>query len=64
MGAESICDGCGKREPMIAGANGNWHKPRDWYERFDKDGIQTARCRKCIELIAAKTGKTDGVLPV
>ncbi len=63
MSAEIICDGCGKRQPMVQ-ANGNWFKPRDWYERSDKDGIQTACSRKCIGRIAEKTGKTRVVLPL
>jgi len=58
MRAESICDGCGKRAPMEAGALGTWHKPRDWYERSDADGIQTACSRECIEKIAKASGKT------
>lgn len=27
MSAEAICDGCGKRAPMVY-ANISWHKPR------------------------------------
>ena len=64
MAAESICDGCGKREPMARGALGTWHKPHNWYERSDEDGIQTACSRECIQKIAEKTGKTSLVLPV
>ncbi len=64
MAAEIICDGCGKREKMIAGKLGNWHKPDDWYQRSDDEGIQTACSRKCIRKIAAKTGKTDIVIPI
>lgn len=64
MAAESICDACGKRVKMEAGADGNWHKPRHWFERSDKDGIQTACSRKCIETIAKDSGKTDVVLPI
>lgn len=64
MAAESICDGCGKRAPMKAGASGAWYKPRHWYERSDKDGTQTACSRECIEKIAEKTGKTSVVLPI
>jgi hypothetical protein len=63
MAAESICDGCGKREPMES--NGmHWFKPRDWFERHDGDGTQTACSRECIDKIAAKTGKTSVVLPI
>ena len=64
MGAEAICDGCGKRELMRAGADGNWHKPSDWYMRSDKDGIQLACSRACIEKVATKSGKTATVLPM
>lgn len=64
MAAEIICDGCGKRAPAVAGADGHWHKPRDWYERSDKEGIQTAWSRACIDTIAAKSGKTNVVLPI
>jgi hypothetical protein len=63
MGAEIICDGCGKRAPMDW-AHGNWFKPDLWYQRSDKDGIQTACSRKCIERIAQATGKTGVVLPI
>lgn len=64
MAAESICDGCGKRAPMVKGELGTWHKPHSWFERSDKDGIQTACSRECIEKIAEKSGKTACVLPV
>lgn len=63
MAAESICDGCGRRSPMTAGADGNWYKPRSWYERSDDDGIQTACSRECIDAIAEKTKKPGVVLP-
>jgi hypothetical protein len=64
MSAKSVCDGCGKEAPMVAGADGNWYKPSSWYERSDKDGIQTACCRECINKIAEKSGKTSTILPV
>ena len=64
MSAEIICDGCGKRKPMVAGKDGNWHKPASWFERSDEDGIQTACCRKCIDATAAKTGKSSTILPL
>lgn len=64
MSAESICDGCGKRESMDAGAGGNWFKPSWWYERSDEDGIQTACSRECIDKIAKKSGKTSTVIPI
>lgn len=64
MAAEAICDGCGERQPMVAGRDGNWHKPRSWFERSDEDGIQTACSRECIQKIAEKSGKTSVVLPI
>lgn len=63
MAAESICDGCGKRAPMVAGYDHNWHKPGHWYERSDRDGIQTACCDDCIKKIARESGKTNAKLP-
>ena len=48
---------------MTAGADGNWYKPRSWYERSDDDGIQTACSRECIDAIAEKTKKPGVVLP-
>lgn len=63
MAAEIICDGCGKRQPMHN--NGiNWFKPGPWFERADKDGIQSACSRECIEKIVKETGKTSVVLPI
>lgn len=63
MACEFICDGCGKRE--TADHNGrNFLKPRDWYQRSDKDGIQVACSRECVEKVAEKSGKTGIVLPV
>jgi len=64
MPAEIICDGCGKRAPMREGIDGFFHKPSDWYCRSDKDGIQVACSRECIEKVAAETGKTPTVLPI
>lgn len=63
MACEFICDGCGKREPGYPLMMG-WGKPRDWYERTDSDGRQTACSRSCIEKIAKKSGKTAVVAPV
>ena len=48
----------------VAGADGNFHKPNHWFERSDKDGIQTACTRECITEVADKTKKTDLVLPI
>jgi hypothetical protein len=44
-------------------ANGHWFKPGSWYERSDEDGPQTVCSRRCIEPVAAKSGKTGVVLP-
>jgi hypothetical protein len=63
MAVEFICDGCGKREPGFF-AHGNAFKPSSWYARSDKDGTQVACSRACIEVVAAKSGKTAVVLPI
>lgn len=39
-------------------------KPPQWFQRSDKDGIQIACSRECIEEISKRTGKTSVVLPV
>jgi len=39
-----ICDGCLKEEWALVGANG-FLKPRNWFQRQDKDGIQVACSR-------------------
>ncbi len=62
MACEYICDGCGKRAPAFHN-NRDWFKPRDWFERSDDDGIQTACSRECIEKVAATTNKTGVTLP-
>ena len=62
MAAEIICDGCGKRLPML-NFNGTWFKPSSWYERSDENGIQSACSRECIAVISIKTGKTSVVIP-
>lgn len=64
MAAIWVCDGCGKQKPAEVWGNHTFGKPRDWFERSDKDGIQTACSRECIEKIAKKSGKTDLVLPI
>jgi len=64
MACEFICDECKKRAPGSFNTMGQWFKPHDWYERSDKEGIQTACSRECIKKIAEKTGKTDLVLPI
>ena len=63
MAAKIICDGCGKEVPMESNGQ-SWFKPASWFERSDKDGIQTACSRKCIEKISKESGKTGVVLPV
>ena len=63
MGMIAICDGCGEQLPAMSNGH-DWFKPRSWYERSDKDGIQIACSRECIEKIAERTGKTDVILPV
>ena len=64
MSAESICDGCGMRAPMVSSRGGNWFKPSSWYERTDDEGTQTACSRECIQKTADMSGKTSVVLPV
>mgnify|MGYP001198452217 CR=1 FL=1 len=64
MGCTFICDGCGKTGEGEQNNMGQWLKPRSWYERSDKDGIQTACSRECILRIAQKTGKTSLILPI
>jgi len=62
MGCKFICDGCGK-EASATNNGQNWFKPNSWFERSDKDGIQTVCSRKCIEKVSKKTGKTHLVAP-
>lgn len=65
MAVEFICDGCGKRERGMQYENSrDWHKPWNWFQRSDKNGIQDACSRECVEVIAKKTGKTGVVLPI
>ena len=63
MSAVMICDGCGKQEKAIE-VNGDYVKPRDWFQRSDKEGIQLVCSRECIKAISDKTGKTSVVLPI
>jgi len=60
------CDGCGKEAPGIRYGEHNheWLKPHSWFQRSDKDGIQDACSRECIEKIAEKSGKTKVVSPI
>lgn len=66
MACVYICDGCGKKEPgryLSTNPSASWLKPYSWFQRGDKDGIQDACSRECIEKIAARTGKTKTVIP-
>jgi hypothetical protein len=65
MSCTFTCDNpaCGKQAPGIVGAHTYIH-PHNWFQRSDKDGIQDACSRACIEAIAARTGKTAVVLPL
>jgi len=55
MAAESICDGCGAREPMEC-YGGRWFKPSLWFERTSKETGETltACSRNCINKIHEK----------
>jgi len=63
MACKYICDGCGKEKPADENWNG-YHKPRQWYERSDDDGVQVACSRECIKVAAEKAGVHSLVLPV
>ena len=68
MAAESICDGCGKRQPMENNGRA-WFKPQDWFERTPMEGknkgkILTACSRPCIDRINEKDDAPRGVLPI
>ena len=58
------CDGCGVKGRGINGRGCEYHKPSAWFARKDKDGVQLACSRECIDRIAKKTKKTSVVLPV
>lgn len=63
MSAESICDGCGKRQPMSC-SHGNWFKPHSWFERTPQgERTVTACSRECIEKAEAKRA-ADGKEPM
>jgi len=66
MSVKYVCDGCGKEENavFIKSNPTQWHKPEDWFQRSDQDGIQDACDRSCIEDIAKKSGKTCLVVPI
>ena len=64
MAAKWICDGCGKEQPADVGHGGHaFVKPNAWFERSDKNGIQTACSRECVKKVAEKTKTTDVILP-
>ena len=63
MACKFICDGCG-REASAVHNQIDYFKPGSWFQRSDKDGIQDACSRDCIDKIAAKTGKTSTVIPI
>lgn len=65
MSCRFICDGCGKEKGAdTSGGGQSWCKPLSWFQRSDKDGIQDACSRECIDKIAKALGKTGCVLPV
>lgn len=63
MGCVFVCDGCGKNESARE-IEQDYHKPRDWLQREDEDGLQDACSRECIEVIAKATDKTAAVIPL
>jgi hypothetical protein len=70
MSMISVCDGCGKQAPAVAG-NHSWHKPPDWFERTEPNTgeILTACSRGCVDRVHEKRkaeGKpsTNVVLPL
>ena len=62
MACKYICDGCGKEESATE-INGKYHKPSSWFIRGDKDGVQVACSRTCIEKISEKTGVKKAICP-
>lgn len=59
------CDGCGELgEGWFTGGDCNARKPHDWFIRKDDDGVQVACSRRCIDTVAARSGKTGVILPV
>lgn len=62
-----ICDGCGLQADGTFGPMCEAYKPRDWYARLDAAGdrkVQIACSRRCIDIVAAKSGKTNLVLSI
>lgn len=59
-----ICDGCNKKQKASHYDAIRYTKPNTWYQRADKNGIQDACSRKCIEIISKQTGKTNTILPI
>lgn len=59
------CMGCGKEAVgQFYEHSQAWHKPRDWYQRSDKNGVELACSRKCIDAISSKSGSSPLVLPI
>ncbi len=56
------CMGCGKQENGWWNPLGQVFKPDNWFQRSDKDGVQLACSRQCIDKISKETGKTRCVL--
>ena len=65
MSCKYVCDGCGKESPAARYENNTtrWFKPHEWFQRGDKDGIQDACSRECVEKVSVKTGKSSLVSP-
>ena len=66
VGCIYVCGGCGRKERAgwwKQNINRGFVKPADWYERADESGIQIACSRRCIDTIAARTGKPASVFP-
>ncbi len=49
------------RRRLVADSAG-WHKPFNWFQRQDKDGIQDACCIKCVEKVAEQSGKSNNII--
>lgn len=59
-----VCDGCGCQEEGFFNGNGDAVKPRHWFQRSDKEGVQMACSRTCIDKVAKQSGKTSLVSPI
>lgn len=59
------CMGCGKDATGEFSQHSQaWHKPRYWYQRSDKDGVQVACSERCIDTVAKASGKSAVKLPI